>query len=94
MESSSAFVLWKVLHITWLVVLLRAVDIYSDIAFLDCIGHEGGLSHRYVTQDRLLNRQESRRIFELCSKMYSKTLALSQEQQGLRAGGEWMLEGG
>lgn len=42
----------KVLYTTWLFVLLRAVDIYSDFAFLDCIVCEGGLSHRRVTRDR------------------------------------------
>lgn len=34
-------------------VVLRAVDIYSDIAFLDYIACEGGLSHRHDSQDRL-----------------------------------------
>lgn len=35
------------------VVLLRAVDIYSDIAFLDCTVCEGEHSHRHITEDRL-----------------------------------------
>lgn len=33
--------------------VLRALDIYSDIAFLDYIADEGGLFHRHDSQDRL-----------------------------------------
>lgn len=74
--------------------VLRALDIYSDIAFLDYIADEGGLFHRHDSQDRLFfYRQESRRLFGLFSKMYSKTLALSREQcvwEGGGSGGrEW-----
>lgn len=82
MESPSTFCLVKECCIQdGLTVLLRAVDIYSDIVFLDCTVHEGEHFHRHITQDRLFfYRQENRRIFGLCFKMYSKTLALSQRQ--------------
>lgn len=54
MESSSTFCPMKECCIQHgFVVLLRAVDIYSDIAFLDCIVREGELSHRHIIQERL-----------------------------------------
>lgn len=57
------------------VVLLGALDIYSDIAFLDCIVCKGELSHRHKTDSFFIDK----RVREYLDHA-SKTLALSQAQ--------------
>lgn len=62
--------------------LIRAAEIHNAVAFLDRIIPDGGSFQSCVTQDRLFfYRQELGRVFGLCSKMYSKNLAVSQGQR-------------
>lgn len=75
-------------------VVLRAVYIYTYIQWhsfpgLYCMWR---LTLRHIIQGRHFHRQESRRISALCSKMYSKSLALKRQQQW--GWEKWMLEGG
>lgn len=67
--------------------LIRAVEMHNDIAFLDWIILNGGSFQRCVTQDRLFYRQEPGTLFGLCYKMYSKSLAVSQGQWARGWGG-------
>lgn len=76
------------------IVLLRAVDIYSDIAFLDCIVREGELSHRHIIQERLFFIDKRvREYLDYASKCIAKPW-LQVKDSGLKGGGgSVVLEG-